>query len=183
MILYFSSILTFPLLLYYTTIQYKNNKSPRYNTQIINPLYYIYTIHFPPSLPSLTPRSFEWTLQPVVSTLLSIVFRSQRLDNLQKTLNISFTFDKYFQYKGHNVPCLLRPLISQVVQCAQNLNILELSDPLIFKLCLNPKVAFVFRDEAKVIFGECRNALLLIEGRMGSISGEIIKRLVGVTRR
>lgn len=106
------------------------------------------------------------------------MFRSQRLDNLKKTLRISFTFDKYFKYQGHNVPFLLQPVISQVVQCAQNLNILELSDPALFRLCLNPRVSFAFRDDPHRLFAECVEGLSLIETNMGSISAEIVRRLV-----
>lgn len=135
----------------------------------------------PPS--RVTLRSFEWSLQPVVDTLFAIVFRSQRLDNLKKTLRISFTFDKYFQYKGHNVPWLLQPIISQVVQCAQNLNILELSDPALFRLCLNPRVSFAFRDDPPRLFADCVEGLSRVEAQMAEISKEIVRRLVGVIRR
>lgn len=113
-----------------------------------------------------------------MDTLLAVVFRSQRLDNLTKTLRISFTFDKYFQYQGHNVPALLAPVIGAVVQCAQNLNILELSDAALFRLCLNPALSFTFLGDAERLFATCVAGLALVQRQMGAISAEIVRRLV-----
>ena len=127
-------------------------------------------------------RSFEWSLQPVVSLINSIIYRSQRLDNLRKNLQIQISFDKYYKYKGENVPKILESFIGKVVQCAQNLNILEISDPILFRMCLNFDVDFKFIDDPDLLLDRFYETLRLVEIQMKTISKEIVKRMVKLTR-
>ena len=113
----------------------------------------------------------------------AIVYRSQRLDNLNKTLNITVRFDKDWNPKAQNVPFVLKSSINQIVHCAQNLNILEISDETLFRLCLNFKVEFKFVNEMKLLLVSAERVIRLVEEQTVAISGEILKRLVSVTRR
>lgn len=108
----------------------------------------------------------------------SIIYRSQRLDNLKKNLNISVIFNKKFNYVGENVPHILEPFIAEIVQSAQNLNLLEISDPVLFRMCLNYNANFVFFNNINITLDNFEKTLSSVQKQMQTIADELLKRMV-----